>query len=120
MASTVQLAHICSEARSWRDVDFEYRNECSVPIIKSVIFFTAVALREVSSTAAPMKLLLPIEIHEAVCELQATHTPTIAGLLPQNCAIQVSLLRGLWNNGAAPPAGVHRGAAICFGKQHSK
>ena len=25
-ASTVQLAHICSEGFSWRDVDFVYRN----------------------------------------------------------------------------------------------
>ena len=67
-----------------------------------------------------MKLLLPIEIHVAVCELQATHTPTIAGLLLQNCTIQVLLLRCWWNNGAAPPAGVHRGAAIYVGKQYSK
>ena len=54
-----------------------------------------------------MKLLLPIEIHMAVCELQATHRSTIiiAGLLLQNCIIQVSLLHGLWNSGAAP-AGV--------------
>ena len=43
-----------------------------------------------------MKLLLPMEIQVAVCELQATHRPTIiAGLLIQNCVIQVSLLRGL-------------------------
>ena len=66
-----------------------------------------------------MKLLLPIEIHVAVWEFQATHRPTIAGLLLQNCVIQVSLLRGLWNSGAAP-AGVHRGAAVGFGKQYSK
>ena len=58
-----------------------------------------------------MKLLLPIEIHVAVCDLQATHRPTITGLLQQNCVIQVSLLRGVWNSGAAP-VGVHRGAAI--------
>ena len=66
-----------------------------------------------------MKLLLTIEIHVAVCELQATHRPTITGLLLHNCVIQVSLLRGVWNSGAAP-AGVHRGAAIGFGKQYSK
>ena len=64
-----------------------------------------------------MKLLLPIEIHVAVCELQATHGPTIAGLLLQDCVIQVSLLRGLWNSGAAL-ADVHRGAARAFGKQY--
>ena len=79
----------------------------------------AVAFREISSTAALMELLLPIEIHVAVCKLQATHRPTIAGLLLQNCVIQVSLLRCLWNSGAAL-AGVHRGAAIDFGKQYSK
>ena len=62
-----------------------------------------------------MKLLLPIEILVAVCELQATHIPTIAGLLLQNCVIQVSLLGGGWNSGAAPES-VHRGAAIDFGK----
>ena len=62
-----------------------------------------------------MKLLLPIEIHEAVCELQATHIPTIAGLLLQNYVIQVSLLDGVLNCGALP-AGVPRGAAIGFGK----
>ena len=66
-----------------------------------------------------MKLLLPNEIHSVVCELQATHRPTIAGLLLQNCVIQVSLLRGMWNSGAAP-AGVHRGVAIVFFKQCSK
>ena len=76
------------------------------------LFFTAVDFREISSIAL-MELLLPIEIHVAICELQATHRPTIAGLLLQNCVIQVSLLRGLWNSGAAP-AGVHRGAAIGF------
>ena len=62
-----------------------------------------------------MKLLLPIEIHVAVCELQATLRPTIAGILLQNCVFYVSLLRGVWNSGAAP-AGVHRGAAIGFCK----
>ena len=46
----------------------------------------------------------------AVCGLQATHRPTVTDLLLQNCVIQVSLLRGVWNSGAAP-AGVHRGAA---------
>ena len=60
-----------------------------------------------------MKLLLPIEIHVAVCELQATYRPTTTGLLLQNCAIQVSLLRGVWNSGAVA-ADVHRGAAIGF------
>ena len=64
---------------------------CSLPI-KSVLFFTAVAFREISSTAALMKLLLPIEIHVAVCDVQATHRPTVTGLLLQNCVIQVSLL----------------------------
>ena len=59
-----------------------------------------------------MKLLLPIEIHVAVCDLQATHRHTITGLLLQNCAIKVSLLRGVvWNSGAAL-TGAHRGAAI--------
>ena len=66
-----------------------------------------------------MELLLPIEIHVAVCELQATHRSTIAGLLLQNCIIQVMLLRGLWNSGAAL-AGVQRGVDIGFGKQYSK
>ena len=67
-----------------------------------------------------MELLLPIEIHVAVYELQATHKPTIAGLPLQNCVgIHLSLLRGLWNSGAAP-AGVHRGAAIGFGSHNSK
>ena len=88
--------------------------ECSLSI-KSALSFTAVALREISSTAALMKLLLPIEIHVAVCELQATHRPIIAGLLLQNCAIQVSLLGGVWNSGVSP-AGVYRGAAIGFWK----
>ena len=64
-------------------------------------------------------LLLPIEIHVAVCELKATHRPTIAGLFLQNCVIQVSLLRGMWNSGAAL-AGVHSGAAVVFLKQYSK
>ena len=73
-------------------MDFVYRKECSLPI-KSALSFTTVAFREISSTAALMKLLLPIEIHVAVCDLQATHRPTITGLLLKNCAIQVSLLR---------------------------
>ena len=60
--------------------------ECSVPV-KSALSFTAVAFREISSTAALMKLLLPIEIHVAVCDLQATHRPTITGLLLQTCVI---------------------------------
>ena len=63
-------------------------------------------------------LLLPIEIHVAVCEFKATHRPTIAGLLLQNCVIQVSLLRGMWNSGAAL-TGVHPGAAVVFFKQYS-
>ena len=84
--------------------------ECSLPI-KSALSFTV--FREISSTAALMKLLLPIEIHVAVWDFQATHRPTITGLLVQNCVIQISLLRGVWNSGAAP-AGVHRGAAIGF------
>ena len=81
--------------------------------IKSAISFTAVAFREISSTAALMKLLLPIEMHVAVCDLQATRRPTITGLLLPNCVIYVSLLRGVWNSGAAP-AGVYRGAVIGF------
>ena len=83
--------------------------------------FIAVASREISSTAPlRMKLLLPIETHVAVYELQATHKPTIAGLLLQNCVvIHLSLLRGLWNSGAAP-AGVHRRSAIGFGRHNSK
>ena len=60
-----------------------------------------------------MKLLLPIEIHVAVCELRATHRPTITGLLLHNCVVQVSLLGGVSNSGAAP-VGVHRGAAVTF------
>ena len=59
-------------------MDFVYRNECSLPI-KSALSFTAVAFRRISSTAALMKLLLPIAIHVAVCDLQATtHRPTIS------------------------------------------
>ena len=57
--------------------------------------FTSVAFREISSTAALMKLLLPIEMHVAVSELQVTHKPTIAGLLLQNCVIEVPLIRGV-------------------------
>ena len=51
----------------------------------------AVAFLEISNTAALMKLLLlPIEIHMKVCELQAAHIiPTTTGLLLQNCFIQV-------------------------------
>ena len=60
-----------------------------------------------------MKLRLPIEVHVAVCDLQATHGPTITGLHLQNCVIQVLLLRGVWNSDAAP-AGVRRCAAIGF------
>ena len=74
MAPPVQLAYIiCSKSCSWRDVDFVYRNE--VYQTKSALSVTA--FREVSSTAALMKLLLPIGIHVAVCDLQATHRPTI-------------------------------------------
>ena len=51
--------------------------ECSLPI-KSALSFTAVAIREISSTLALMKLLLPIEIHLAVCELQAKYRPRTA------------------------------------------
>ena len=83
------------------------------------VYFTAVAFREILSTAALMKLLLPIEIHMALCEFKETHRPTIAGLLLQNCVIQVTLLRGMWNSGAAP-AGSHPGAAVVFFKQFSK
>ena len=117
MASTVQLAYI-SKVYSWRDVDFVYRNavfQQSQPFP----FFAAVAFREISSTAALMELLLLIEIHVAVCELQATHRPTIEDLLLHDCVIQVSLLRGLWISGTAL-ADVHRGAAIGVGKQYSK
>ena len=85
----------------------------------SKVSFTTVAFREISSTAALMKLMLPIEIHLAVCEFKATPRPTIAGLLLQNCVIQVSLLRGMWNSGAAPE-GSHPGAAVVFFKQYSK
>ena len=35
--------------------------ECSVPIKSALSLFAAVAFREISSTAALMKLLLPIE-----------------------------------------------------------
>ena len=81
----------------------------------------AVAFLEISNTAALMKLLLlPIETHMTVCELQATHIPTTAGLLLHNFAIQVSLLRGLWDSGAATAGGVHRGATIGFVKQYPK
>ena len=85
----------------------------------SKVSFTAVAFREILSTAALMKLLLPNEIHVAVGEFKATPRPTIAALLLQNCVIQVSLLRGMWNSGAAP-AGSHPGAAVVFFKQYSK
>ena len=85
-----------------------------MPIKSALSIYSAVVFREISSTAALIKLLLiPIEIYVAVCELQATHRTTIAGLLLQNCVIHVSLLGGVWNSGAAP-AGVHRGAAIDF------
>ena len=60
-----------------------------------------------------MKLLLAVEIHVPVCELQATHRPTITGSLSQGCVIEISLLGGVWNSGAAP-ADVHRGAAMRF------
>ena len=105
MASTVQLTYICSKASSWRDVDFV--QECGL-VIKSALSFTAVAFREISSTTALMKLLLPIKIYVAVCGLQATRRPTITDLLLQNCVIQVSLLRGVWNSerrctGRLPP-----------------
>ena len=112
MASTVQLTYICSKACSCRDVDFVYKNECSLPI-KSALSFTAVAFREISSIAALTKLLLPIEIYVPVCELPAMHRPTITGLLLHNCVIDVSLLHGVWSSGAAP-ADIHRGAAIGF------
>ena len=75
MASTVQLAVKLAAEETWICVQ-----ECSLPI-KSALSFTAVAFREISSTAALMKLLLPIEIDVAVCDLQATHRPTITGLL---------------------------------------
>ena len=88
--------------------------------IKVSPFLYSRRLSRESSKAALMKLLQPIEIpvaaahrHVAVCEHQATNIPTIAGLLLQNCILQVSLLRGVWNSGAAP-AGVHGGAAIGF------
>ena len=121
MASTVQLTYTCSKACTSeleRLERLERRGFCveeRSPPIKSALSFTAVAFRDISSTAALMMklLLLPIEIHVAVCDLQATHKPTVTGLLLHNCAIQVSLLRGVWNSGAAP-AGVYRGAAIGF------
>ena len=85
-------------------------------MVFSLIFqdtLLAVAIREISSTAVLMKLLLSIEIHVAVCDLQATHRSTVTGLLLQNCVIRISLLRGVWNSGAAL-AGVHRGETIGF------
>ena len=118
--STAIIAHIWSKTCSWRAVDFEYRNVV-YQSIKSTLSFTVVSLREISSIAAPMKLLLPIEIHVAVYEFRRrTHPQSQVYSFLQNCAIQVSLLRGLGNNGAAPPAGVHSGAVICFGKQYLK
>ena len=64
--------------------------------LQSALSFTAVAFREISSTAL-RKLLLAIEIHVTVWGLQATHRPTIvAGLLRQICLIKVSLLGGVW------------------------
>ena len=84
--------------------------------VNTVLSFADVALREISSTAALMNLLLAIEIHVAVCRLQATHRSAIEGLLLQSWLIEVlSLLGGVWNSGAAP-ADVHRGAAIHFWK----
>ena len=57
MASTVQLTHICSKDCSWRDVNFVYRN--AVYINNTVnLPFTAVAFREISTTAALTNLLL--------------------------------------------------------------
>ena len=73
-------------------MDFVYRNTLYLVPIKSALYVTAVAFREISSTAALMMLLLPIEMHMAVCELQATVRLAIAGLLLQNCVIQVALL----------------------------
>ena len=90
----------------------------SIPIKKSALSFTAVTFREISSTAALMKLLLPIEIHTCGSLRPSgdaqTHNHRV---ILQNCVIPVSLLRGVWNSGAAL-AGVHRGAAIRFGKQY--
>ena len=59
MASTAQLTHICSKGCSWRDVNFVYKNT----VYHSTLSFTAIAFREISSTAALYKLLLAIEIH---------------------------------------------------------
>ena len=88
-----QLTHICSKACSCRGVDFV--QQCSLSL-RSAHSFTAVAFRDISSTAL-RKLLLATEMHMTVCGLQATHRPTIvAGLLRQNCFIKVSLLGGLW------------------------
>ena len=50
-----------------------------------------------------MKLLLAMEIHVTVFGLQATHRPTLAGLLLQSCLIVVSLLGGVWNSVTAHP-----------------
>ena len=86
--------------------------ECSLPI-KSALSFTAVASREILSAAELIKLLLAIEIHVTVGELQAMHRVTVTALLLYNCLIEVSLLGGVWNSGAAP-AGVHGGTAIRF------
>ena len=69
--------------------------QCSLSL-RSAHSFTAVAFRDISSTAL-RKLLLAIEMHMTVCELQATHRSTIvAGLLRQSCFIKVSRLGGLW------------------------
>ena len=69
-----------------------------------------------------MKLLLPIEIHVAVCELKATQRRTDP--LSQVDSYRTASFKYrcyvvCWNNGAAL-AGVHPGAAVVFFKQYSK
>ena len=99
--------------------------ECSPPkpfnifspdwgMLRRSFVYSPVAFREISSTAALMKLLLAIEIHVTARELQAPHRPIISYcLLLQSCLIEVSLLGGVWNSGAALPD-VHRSAEMRF------
>ena len=47
-----------------------------------------------------MKLLLPIEIHVAVCELQATHRPTIAGYSYRTASFKYRCYVGLCGTAA--------------------
>ena len=120
MYSTVQLTYIiCIKACSWRDVDLCTEMQSTKKV--SPFLIQPSPFVRLSSTAALMKLLLPTEIHVAVCDLQATHRPTITGLLLQNCVIQV-LFAATWCveqrrcTGRRPP----RYAAIGFWKQYSR